>query len=132
MNFIKFIINIFEKEWISNLMLFSALIASAVIAFFNIRSVNKNTIKQIENQNRQDYRPYLNVNLIKINSKPITGINIFDLQGNSYFEAYISNGYKKVEADNFYLLLELENYGNGLIDQLKLSRNFKRFISNDY
>jgi len=51
---------------------------------------------------------------------PIAEIDTFGLKGDRYFEAYLSKGYVKVEAINLYLLLELENYGNGLINQLKL------------
>jgi len=55
---LDFVINWLKADWLSNLLLFMSLIVTASVAFFTIRSVNKNTSKQIENQNKQNYRPY--------------------------------------------------------------------------
>lgn len=115
-----FLINILESNSLSNFLLFASLIVTSLVAYFTIKNINNTTSKQIENQNKQNYRPYLHAKIIGISETFISDLETFGLKGNRYFEAQVSKGYLKVNSTCLFLTIELENYGNGLIDQLKL------------
>lgn len=120
MKILNAITDFLSYNWLENLLIFFSLIVTSLIAYFTIKNINSTTARQIENQNKQNYRPFLNARLISFSNDQTNYVKTFELMGNRYYEAYISKGYKKVKAVNLYLLIELENYGNGMIDQLKI------------
>lgn len=100
------------RDWFDylNLILSTITIVVSIGAtIINIWLVNKNTNKQIENQNKETYRPRLRMKSIKV------------VEHNSW-ERYLYAHSKKYENENncirLYANIELENIGNGIANDI--------------
>ena len=100
------------RDWFDYLNLVLSIITifiSIGATIINIWLVNKNTNKQIENQNKETYRPRLKMKSIKI------------IENNSE-DRYLYAHSKKYEKENnsitLYVNIELENIGNGIANDI--------------
>ena len=84
-------------------------IVTIATTLINVWLVNKNTNKQIENQNRETYRPRLRLKNIKVVEH-----NIND----RYLYAHSLGFKEKKEGISLYVDITLENIGNGIANDL--------------
>lgn len=104
--------NIAAHDWFDYINLaisILALISSAIFTYFNIKYVNENTNKQIENQNKETYRPRLRLKSIK---------DIFGVENEKILYAN-SFGFNEDKRSLYiYLQIELENIGYGIANDI--------------
>lgn len=109
---INAITNLSKHDWFDYLTLALTIVTIVVsigATIVNIWLVNKNTNKQIENQNKETYRPRLRLKNVKI-----TVHNIDERYLYAYSKKYIDN---KKSVD-IYVDLELENIGYGVANDI--------------
>lgn len=85
------------------------LIVSVVVAFFEVMIVVWNTNKQIDNQNRETYKPRLKLKALGAVKKET---------GKRYLYACSNNYDNNKENVSLYVDIELENIGNGIANDL--------------
>ena len=97
--------NIAKHDWFD----YITLISGVIFTYLNIKYVNKNTNKQIENQNKETYRPRLILKSIKDTNKNT---------GERYLYAH-SLGFKEDEEKAYiHFNIELENIGYGIANDI--------------
>ena len=98
-----------SKDFWDYLVFVVPLIVTIITTLINVWLVNKNTNKQITNQNKETYRPRIRLKNIKVVEH-----NIND----RYLYAY-STGFKGSEDGiSLYVNITLENIGNGIANDL--------------
>ena len=109
---IEAINNLGNRDWFDYLTLALTIITILVsigATIINIRLVNKNTNKQIENQNKETYRPRLKLNEIKIVEHNIN---------QRYLYAYSKKYDKEENSIDVYVDITLENIGYGIANDI--------------
>ena len=107
----------------------ASLIANVVIAigtivaiFAALYSSNKNTRRQIENNNKQSTRPYLSITNCELKSVPIGSLDTLPVEFDDFFKAKINNkleGRSFVDAQNCIALTFKNNgYGTAKINKM--------------
>jgi len=84
-------------------------IITIITTLINVWLVNKNRNKQIENQNKETYRPRLKLNNIEIVEHNIN---------ERYLYAHSTNFEEKSVGISLYVDVMLENVGNGIVNDL--------------
>lgn len=101
-----------ERDWIDYATIIISIISiimSIVATIINIWLVNKNTNKQIENQNKETYRPRLRLNNISIKK---------NIGSERYLYINSKNFDEKKNKSSIYINVCLENVGYGIANDI--------------
>ena len=97
------------KDYWDYIFFIVPVITTAITTLINVWLVNKNTNKQIENQNKETYRPRLKLNNIEVVEHNIN---------ERYLYAHSTNFKEKSGGISLYVDVMLENIGNGIANDL--------------
>lgn len=98
-----------ERDLWDYIIFIIPIIVSIIATLVNIWLVNKNTNKQIKNQNKETYRPRLKLKQIKIVEHDIDRMYLY-----AHSKEYVN----EKTSISLYADIELENIGNGIANDI--------------
>lgn len=112
------IVNFFSSNLCGNLLTFIGIIVTVIVAYKTIKNVNENTNIQLKENNKQLYRPFINISSINAIDYFDWNNIVLDCKGSNFFREKREERIKK-DKSSIKLEMKIENIGNGIANKVK-------------